>query len=85
MSVDGQRHAWFSLAIAGSFHFLIFPRKISASTGPVNFRFAVQTFDVVDRHDGAEHRREVENAPGAFASFSSLIGRSVAPKKTVAR
>ena len=30
----------FALAIAGSFHFVIFPRKISARTGPVNFSSA---------------------------------------------
>ncbi len=41
MSVAGSFTPAFSFAIAGSFHFVILPRKISASTGPVNFSSAL--------------------------------------------
>ena len=37
MSVAGSLTPGFSFAIAGSFHFVILPRKMSASSGPVNF------------------------------------------------
>ena len=48
MSVPGSLTPGFSFAIAGSFHFVILPRKMSASTGPVNFSSAVDARDVVD-------------------------------------
>ena len=37
MSVAGRVTPGLSLTIAGSFHFVILPRTMSASTGPVNF------------------------------------------------
>ena len=37
----GKGQPGFSFAIAGSFHFVILPRKMSASIGPVNFSSAV--------------------------------------------
>src|SRR4026207_2081325 len=38
MSVAGRLTPALAFAIAGSFHFVILPRKMSASTGPVNWR-----------------------------------------------
>ena len=37
MSVDGSLIAALSFEIAGSFHFVTLPRKISASIAPLNF------------------------------------------------
>src|SRR5262249_10201780 len=37
MSVVGSFAPGLALAIAGSFHLVILPRKMSARTGPVNF------------------------------------------------
>ena len=64
MSVAGSVTPGFSFAIAGSFHFVILPRKMSARTGPVNFSSALTLGNVVDGHDGAEHRREVQDLAG---------------------
>ena len=61
MSVAGSFTPAFSFAIAGSFHFVILPRKMSASSGPANFSSPLHAGNVVDGHDGAEHRREVQN------------------------
>ena len=41
MSVPGRLTPAFSFAIAGSFHFVILPRKMSASSAPVNFSCAL--------------------------------------------
>ena len=48
--------------MAASFHFVILPRKMSARTGPVNFSSRADLGDVVDRHDAAEDRRQMEDA-----------------------
>ena len=42
MSVAGNETPAFTLAIAGSFHFVTLPRKMSASSGPVNLRSALR-------------------------------------------
>ena len=41
MSLPGRLTPGFNLVMAGSFHFVIFPMKMSASTGPVNFSSAL--------------------------------------------
>ena len=41
MSVAGSLTPGFSFARAGSFHFVILPRKIPASVSPLNFSSAV--------------------------------------------
>jgi hypothetical protein len=46
MSVAGSVTPGFNFAIAASFHFVILPRKMSASTGPVNFS-SVLTFGML--------------------------------------
>ena len=61
MSSAGSETPALSFAIAGSFHLVILPRKMSASTGPLNFSSALTPRHVVDRHDGAEHGREVQD------------------------
>ena len=38
MSVPGSFRSGFRLVIAGSFHFLILPRKMSAAVAPSSFR-----------------------------------------------
>jgi hypothetical protein len=37
ISIGGSAAPPFNLAMAGSFQLVIFPRKMSASTGPLNF------------------------------------------------
>jgi hypothetical protein len=37
MSVPGRFTPGFSFTIVGSFHFVVLPRKMSASSPPVNF------------------------------------------------
>ena len=60
-SVSGSLTPGFSFAIAGSFHFVIFPRMSSARTGAGELELARHARDVVDRHDAAEHGRQVED------------------------
>ena len=84
MSVSGSGTPAFSATIAGSFHFVILPSVMLASTGPVNFSSCLTPGDVVDGDDGAEHGGQVQDLARARPSSGrASSGASVAPKKTV--
>ena len=83
MSVAGSFAPGFRAVIALSFHFVILPRKMSASTAPVNFNSA---FTPGMLYTGTTAPRTVGKCrigPGAAFNCSSFIGPSVAPKNTV--
>ena len=64
MSLFGRFTPEFSFAIAGSFHFVILPRKMSARTGPLNLSAALTLGNLVDGDDGAENRWEMQDLRG---------------------
>jgi hypothetical protein len=71
-----------SLAIAGSFHFLIFPRNMSASSGPVSFR----CFGAPERLYGIDvpaSAHGICRQPLHERAWSAVSGASLAPKSTV--
>src|SRR5262245_26535028 len=82
MSVSGSFTFEFSDWIRGSFHFLIVPRKISASTGPVIFRL-FGTSGRLYAIDVAERAHGICTQPLQAANWSGLSGASLAPKSTV--
>ena len=82
ISIGGSATPAFSRAMAGSFQLVILPRKMSASTGPLNFS-SLETPGML--YTGATAPTTVGRwtmRRGAASSSSSVIGVSVAPKKT---
>ena len=60
MSLSGRLVLPLTLAIAGSFHFLILPRKMSAIVAPSSLRPLSMPLDVVGDRHRAEHGRDVD-------------------------
>src|SRR5205814_2198077 len=83
MSAAGRLTPAFSFAIAASFHLVILPMKMSASTGPVNFNRALTPEMLYTGTSAPSTVGKCRIFPGAASSWSLVIGPSVAPKNTV--
>ena len=83
MSVSGSFTPGLTLAIAGSFHLTTLPRKMSASSGPVNLISADTPASWYTGTTAPSTVGRCRILPGAAWSWSVVIGPSVAPKNTV--
>ena len=83
MSSPGRFTPALSLVIAGSFHFVILPRKISARTVPLNLSSVLTPSTLYTGTTAPRTVGKCSTLPGVARSCSFVIGPSVAPKNTV--
>ncbi len=83
MSRAGSVTPGFAATSAGSFHFVIFPRKMPAIASGVSFNplFTPSALYVTTTAPMTVGKCRI--LPGAACSCSSVIGPSLAPKSTV--
>ncbi len=79
----GKFSVGLSFLMAGSFHLVMWPRKILRQRRSVENHFSgLDAGDVHDRHVAADHGRELRQA-GCGLSLPGASGLSLAPKSTV--
>src|SRR6185437_1982024 len=80
---DGNFNPLFARAMAGSVHFVIFPRKIPASACGVNFNSLVTPGVLYVGTTAPSTVGKCRTGDFDCASCASVIGASDAPKSTV--
>ena len=74
IAVEGSLTPALIFARAGSFHFVILPRKMSARIGPVNLICESTPSMLYTGTTAPSTVGKWSTGPGAFASISSVIG-----------